>query len=239
MNDTLFVEGKEFILATKAAKLFEYSNDYILLLAKQEKVIGRKINNRWYVYLPSIESFFDQSKKQNELRRAALRVERKKELKEFTPVDQSEHKKIAILETAGVMTLGLLVGAIVYFGDVVTYSFTQHKSLENLAMSMYALVRGSDMSASVVPASVATLTPATTAEVSLKTTTVVESIVVIKDDDRAQATIEELKDSFSDPVHVQVDPNDPKTGIVTPRFKDTDGEAYRFLMVPVTLTDAS
>jgi hypothetical protein len=42
-----------------------------------------------------------------------------------------------------------------------------------------------------------------------------------------------IQGSFSDEVSVSIDPHNPDTGIIIPHFKDTDGEEYRYLIVPV------
>lgn len=60
-----------------------------------------------------------------------------------------------------------------------------------------------------------------------------EGMVMLKENEVDEKSVEDIRESFSDEVEVRVDPNDPSTGIVTPVFRDRTGEAYRFLMVPL------
>lgn len=60
-----------------------------------------------------------------------------------------------------------------------------------------------------------------------------EGVVFLKEKNLGEGELEDIKNSFADEVRIDVDPEDPETGIVTPIFKERTGEAYRFLMVPL------
>ena len=64
-------------------------------------------------------------------------------------------------------------------------------------------------------------------------------IVVAPVENFSATAVDSVRDSFSDEVEVTVDPENADTGIVVPKFKDTRGEPYRFLMVPVNQKDGS
>jgi len=56
--------------------------------------------------------------------------------------------------------------------------------------------------------------------------------IIVFPSDVATATIEQVQDSFSDEVTVDLDAGGV-TGTVTPQFKEGPGEQYRFVLVPV------
>jgi hypothetical protein len=65
------------------------------------------------------------------------------------------------------------------------------------------------------------------------TRTVHTSLVVGPDEVMTTTEIESIKEAFSDEVSVSIDPHDPDTGLIVPHFKDGDGEAFRYLLVPL------
>jgi hypothetical protein len=107
---------------------------------------------------------------------------------------------------------------------------------ENIARMFYAFIEPSRSEivevSHVTPATVPMEETAVSTHVG---TTTYTSIVVAPEELFTTTTIESIQDSFSDPVKVSVDPENPNTGIITPVFKEgKQGENYRFLMVPVT-----
>jgi hypothetical protein len=64
-------------------------------------------------------------------------------------------------------------------------------------------------------------------------------LVVIPEDDESAATIDSIRGSFSDDVEVTIDPENPDAGIIVPQFRKREGNAYRFLMVPLEATKSA
>ena len=58
-----------------------------------------------------------------------------------------------------------------------------------------------------------------------------EGMVVIPSTDRDEQVKEKIKESFSDEVTVEME--DKNSGIITPIFKDGEGEKYLYIMVPI------
>ncbi len=228
------IDGKRYISAPRAGAHFEYTKDYLLLLIKEGKIEGKKFGHRWYVCMDSAEDFFATAKKEREARRAKISEIRKEELKAHTAIRSTNYQKIALVETLVIVVIGLSIGATGYLGTTATHSasVTQSDSsfFETIARSFYEFFGGKETTEVKT-----TNTSANDSVVSTQIgTTTVTSLVVAPDELFTATTIDSIQDSFSDPVTVSVDPNNPSTGIITPEFKDTEGEAYRFLLVPVT-----
>jgi len=207
---------------------FGYSKDYILMLVKQGKIDGKKVGHKWYAHIPSAESYFTTAKQAHEAHRKQISVERKEELQKHTRIRSTSHHTTALVETLVIMVMGLSLGVTGYLG---TTTNTDNQSyLASIARALYT-----------------TLTPET-ASVTLSTQTSLEqsaisahvgttthtSLIIAPDELFTATTVESIQDSFFDPVTVTPDPTNQDTGIITPQFKNTEGEAYRFLMVPVT-----
>lgn len=54
MNKDLFIDGKEYISASRASKQFGYAQDYIGSLVRNSKVPGKMIGRTWYVDVESL-----------------------------------------------------------------------------------------------------------------------------------------------------------------------------------------
>lgn len=212
MTNVLIVDGKEFVPATLAGKHFGYTKDYLLMLIKGGKIDGQKIGHKWYVHIPSAEEHFRTAKEVREVRRKAISLERKAELKKSVHTKIARGHHTALVETLVIVIIGLSLGVTGYVGSDIQRASVHEESaqqfLGELALSLYTAV-----------------TPApepTQALVVAPTTTFTEDMVA------------GIEDSFSDPVTVTVDPEHTDTGIITPIFKDgAEGSAYRFLLVPL------
>lgn len=239
MSSSLTIDGKTYIPATDAGKYFGYSKDYMLLLSKQEKIDGRKVGHKWYVHLPSAEAFFTHAKNERSVRHAQISSIRKSELKNHTRARVATGHTTALIETLVIVIIGLSLGVTGYVGTTAQSGATVvsgYTFLEELALTVYRTIAGEH---SVVKTY--TKAPRTLEQAAVSAhiaTTTFTSLMVAPDELFTTTTVESISDSFSDPVSVAVDPENSSTGIITPMFKDGAGEAYRFLMVPVT-TEAS
>ncbi len=227
------LNGKKYTPATDVGHHFGYSKDYILMLIKQGKIDGQKIGHKWYAYIPSAEIYFATAKQEQEIQRKKLSEERKLELKKFTNVSGLAHHRTAIVETLVIVVIGLSLGVTGYLGTTAQESSAiqgNYSYLENIALSLYT-----SLTPTPTAVTLSTRTPLEDSAISVHVGTTTNTALIIAPDELfTTTTVESIQDSFSDPVNIAVDPNNLQTGIITPEFKNTDGEAYRFLMVPVT-----
>ena len=246
MTSVLSIDGKEYVPATIAGKHFGYTKDYILLLTKQGHIDGQKIGKKWYVNIPSAEKYFNRARERREVRKKAISQERKAELKKYAQVrmqtEKSSSYQIFGVGALAVVVIALMIGTTGYLGTV-SLQATAHNGaygfFENIARSLYEFI--SPKSETTVTVQKILPTPhendsTSSEEESLSMsvgTTTHTAIIVAPEEVFTATTIESIQDSFSDPVNVTIDPNDPQTGIITPIFKKGAGDAYRFLMVPV------
>ncbi|MFZ2252680.1 MAG: hypothetical protein WAW13_00730 [Minisyncoccia bacterium] len=243
MANILSIDGKEYTPATIAGKHFEYTKDYMLLLIKRGNIDGRKIGNKWYVHIPSAEVFFKKAKEKRSLRRVEISQTRKAELKEFSKVYAAPNHRRVLIETFAVLIIALSVGGAGYMGTVpqsAALVSSDTNFFKTLAVSLYTLVSpgtsvvSTEMSTPIVDEKNTALDEeANVVSEHTRTATTATAFVVAPEEVFTATSIEAVKDSFSDEVEVTVDPQNPETGIITPIFKKSEGEAYRFLMVPV------
>lgn len=226
------LNGKKYTPATDVGHHFGYSKDYILMLIKQGKIDGQKIGHKWYAHLPSAENYFNTAKQEQEIQRKKLSEERKLELKKFSKVQKVAHHRIAVVETLVIVVIGLSLGVTGYLGTMPQESSAirgGHSYFENIALALYTTL-------TPTPAAVTESSRVALNDSSISVhvgTTTNTALIVAPDELFTTTTVESVQDSFSDPVSIAVDPTNPTTGIITPEFKNQEGEAYRFLMVPV------
>lgn len=240
MSNSLIIEGKEYIPATLAGKEFDYTKDYLLLLIRQGKIDGKKISNRWYVHLPSARQFFAGAKKSHVERSEKIRTERKIELKEHGYEVKSRSSRNALMETSAILMIGLVLGATGYFGSsVAREAVVQGDSdvLRHTAISFYSFFNSKKSFVAEVSSGSESLNDEGAQDGSKNTSD--NSMIVTPESQFDPSRVQSIRDSFSDEVGVAIDPENPDTGIIIPKFKDREGEAYRFLMVPVTTQEGS
>lgn len=236
MLSELIKDGKIYVPATEAGKQFEYTKDYILLLIKEGKIDGQKVGHKWYVNLASAQEFFDTAKRERDVRRKKISQTRKEELKQHTEVRTVNYQRMAVVETLVIVVIGLTVGVTGYLGtatQTASLGSSEFNFLERFAISFYELISPRERERSVFERQIPTSLDDSLVGMHVGTSTVT-SFVVAPDEVFTTSTVEAIQDSFSDPVSVSVDSENPNTGIITPEFKTTKGEPYRFLMVPVT-----
>jgi hypothetical protein len=236
MSSSITFDEKEFAPATFAGKQFGYSKDYLLLLIKNGKIEGKKVGNKWYVNLPSAEAFFERAEKEKIQKRKQLSIERKLELEEHSAPKKDLYKKTALVETLAIVLIGLTVGATGYIGtssQVGSVTESDTSFFENLAVSLYRFISGTEEIVIVKTNSTESdIASATSAREEKDTRQ--PSLVVAPVEHFSATAVDSVRDSFSDEVEVTIDPENADTGIVVPKFKNTEGESYRFLMVPVS-----
>lgn len=236
MSNLLNVEGKTYTAAAVAGKQFGYSKDYLLLLIKGGKIDGRKVGNKWYVHVPSAQLFFKDAEVKREERRKQISLERKSELQEHLSVKLSGHHKTALVETFAILIIGLSLGAAGYMGtasQAATVSGNTFTFFEKVAVTFHSFL-SSEAPEEVAPDEALAVDDASEGEHS-PVFRESEGFVVAPADEFSAESAASLRASFSDPVEVRIDPENPDTGIVIPEFKEEKGEPYRFLLVPMSL----
>ncbi len=250
MSQVLTIDNRDYIPAGKVGKYFGYTRDYILTLARDGKIDGKKVGHRWYVNLDSAEKFFIEAKIQREERRQVVSEVRREELRTFTAKSaqiKTHTRTSRSLEVVAILLVGLVIGMTGIVGSLstksqvaLTYS-SDAPFLEKLAVSLYNFI-SPDPQESIVEVgeeSSATFESMPTSNESENVSqvgvkTVHTSLVIGPGEVLTTTSMESIRDSFSDDVSVSVDPHNPDAGIIVPHFKDGDGESYRYLLVPVT-----
>jgi hypothetical protein len=243
MSSQLILEGKKYTPATLVGERFGYTKEYILLLIKQGKIDGKKIGHKWYAHIPSADHHFKTAARLREVRRKEISESRKAELHAHTKARKTATPKkhtarTILVEVLAVLILALSLGTAGYMSTSTptqTAATTQadHGFFGSLALALYRFIAGEETTIVVTT----THTTPTMEEAAVSAhigTTTHTSLIVAPDELFTATTVEAVQDSFSDPVSVSVDPENPNTGIITPEFKEGNGEEYRFLMVPVT-----
>lgn len=249
MSSSLTIEGKKYVTAVLAGKQFGYTKDYFLMLAKQGKIDGQKVGNRWYINPVSAELFFNEVKNRKKERSEKIRHERKIELKQHTRVEQKKYVRAALAETLVIVVIGFSLGMSGYLGTVsqiAAVKSAEYGFFENLAVLVFEFFSPSStivwerefttVARGTANDSVAPGEPVVGIEVESITHT---SLVVAPEEIFTETKVESVRSAFSDEVQVSVDPDNPDTGVITPIFKEREGEPYRFLMVPIPSAEAA
>lgn len=251
MAETLSLSGHEYISATAAGKTFGYTSDYITMLARQGHIEATKVGHQWFVIESSVRDFIEHKTKEkdaraNELRearRAELLAHRKAQVEEVTEAKQKHHL-VALVETLVILVIGLALGASGYVMTTpqtqpASLSATSYSAIERLALSLYTFVSGSENTKTftqetIIPQEAKSASNGASAALSTTVGTTTHTTLIVGSDEVMTATtVESIRDSFSDDVSISVDPKHPDTGVIVPQFRDREGEAYRFLAVPI------
>lgn len=245
MSAELTIEGIDYIPATIAGKHLGYTKDYLLMLIKGGKIVGHKVGHKWYVNLTSAETYFKTAETVRNERRKQISVERKQELKSHEHIHATNNTQTALIETLVILIIGLSLGVTGYLGTVsqrASVSQGDFSFLKNLAVSLYTLVSPTDTtfvtrqetsSGGSVGSSTNHAQNIPAVNTQNQDSTTADALIVSPAQTFTEASVASVAESFSDEVEVTHDPKNPKTGIVVPIFKDTKGEPYRFLLVPV------
>lgn len=240
MSQTVNVDSKHFISASAAGKLVGYTSDYIGKLAREGKIEATRVGRNWYVSRDSVVAFKLKVEEEKKIRSASIREERLQEqvthkqthievsTPRSVPVPKVPDKKfVALTQTLVILVIGLVVGVSGYgitTPSTATVVETELNVFERFALSFYELIAPRREEQYVI-------LPVPHSE--QRSTTTYTSFIVAPNEVFTEMHATTLRESFSDEVDISVDPQNPDTGIIIPRFRERDGEEYRFLMVPV------
>ena len=62
MDKKLVIDNKKYLSSIYAGKISGYTNDYIARLARQRKILGKKIGKTWYIEECSLQDFIKGNK---------------------------------------------------------------------------------------------------------------------------------------------------------------------------------
>lgn len=251
MSESLSISGTKYIPAAQAGKRFGYTKEYILLLAREGKIDAQRVGRRWYVEPVSVDTFFKRAHEVRKVRNDSIRKVRKAELANHEFTRHAGHHKTALIQTLAILVIGLAIGTTGYLGtNVAQPALVQEASasfFERLAVALYTFVvpesqQETETQLTAAPSATATdnqeaqqITASSTSnqEQEALTAATFSSLVVAPEVVMSSTTVDSIRDSFSDEVTITMDDANPDTGVIVPRFKTRDGEAYRYLLVPV------
>ena len=237
-----------FIPASEAGKFFNCTSDYITKLAREEKITAEKRGRNWFVDRDSVAAFRSRMEVSREKRNNLIRAERLKEKEDFEKRRELESvvrtqagRKHAVSQTAIILFIGLISGIFGFFTDISPNSQVAgvgqsgYTSYEQLAINFYRLATFSflnDITGSVETGDERQRADRYPFGGSTSTTTYT-SVIIAPDELFTEEKAEGIGELFSDEVEISVDPDNPVTGVVVPIFKNSRGEEYRYLKVPL------
>ncbi len=71
-----------------------------------------------------------------------------------------------------------------------------------------------------------------TEEIPTTKTPITNGLVVLPDDKNHDAKVASIKKTFSDEVEIKEDA-DSQSGVITPKFREADGEGYTYVLIPI------
>lgn len=255
MPKTYNVDDRDLVTTQEAAKIFNYTSDYITKLAREGKIEACKKSRQWFVSLDSIRQFCLKTQEERDVRSQEIREERLRErqerkeateLPELLSVWQSSTyafvhtTHVALVQTMVILVLGLLVGVSGYGilnSERITQQASVIESAERIAVALFTFISPQAeeevVSVEVVSESDLTSSHGTESQGSSTAAGTPGSLIVAPYEILTDAQVAEIRNSFSDEVNVSVDPMNPDSGIIVPRFRERSGDRYRFLIAPI------
>ena len=74
MENYYYFDNKKYLSSRLAGEVSGFTNDYISRLCRQEKIIGKKVEQTWYVEEQSLLSFIESNKETNVIRSGQRKV---------------------------------------------------------------------------------------------------------------------------------------------------------------------
>lgn len=247
---TPIAHDDRFLSSIEAGKRFGYSNDYIARLAREQKIIGRQAGRQWLIEIASLEQFLAEADRAKKAHAEKVRESRRKEREAYQARAPQEPKasavaaslqppmvaplppRVATLAKTGiVVAMGAFVGVGMYLGAPLMHQGTaQSAGIFEMFSTLASRVYHFGNEAPVVTVSVEKLAEPAHDGAETVSGAPSEGLIVYPDDGTRDP--EEIAESFSDDVTVTEDP-DGKSGIITPQFKEGEGDPYRYLIVPI------
>lgn len=232
-EDTAAPLAQNFLPADQAGKSVGYSGDYVSKLCREGAISCSKVGRVWHAQVESLRQFEGLQSAKIEEKKLSLTEVRRKEYQ-----DKQRARKIFEVVTGrsfvtffakqgimGSFAIALFVLATA-FGSVQL----QHNRLiervgdaaSTAAASVYGIGHLQEVQVANTMDSLAKVDGSSVKSESL-------GMVVLPGSDAKG--VENIKESFSD--EVVVSQKDSTTGVITPVFKNSEGEEYLYLMVPI------
>ncbi len=124
MAEHILINGKEYLPSNLLAARFKYTSDYIGKLAREEKILGLLIERQWFVEPSSLETFLHKISVEKEIKKEALRAERKRERitheRQLLLAQQQMRKESSALasfgESVAIVLCGVMLGGMGWVG---------------------------------------------------------------------------------------------------------------------------
>ncbi len=237
---------EDFIPGSEAARIAGYTSDYIAKLARDGKVLGKRVGKAWHVSIASLNAFKEQSEREKRERNEQIRQERLREQAATAvsaapfaiktpiaspfviPVRARMHRRRrALMQTAVIVFVGLATG----IGSYGVYTGDMSALVGRVEVALQGAVLGQGEVPAATQESVAqTVSP--DASLFSDHATEMPTTIIAPDSVLTAEHAQVIRDSLSDDVTILPDPEQSDTGIIIPHFKDADGEPYRFLTLP-------
>jgi excisionase family DNA binding protein len=131
MSTQIEINGSSLISIKDAAKRVSYSRDYVVRLAREQKIVASQIGRQWFVDLSSLQNFAKSVELEQSVRKQSLSHERKRERAVkleldalHSNVESIKHKSRthSLVAVALVLTFGLFSGIALQETSLVTTS---------------------------------------------------------------------------------------------------------------------
>lgn len=244
MATSIKINGVTLMPIKDAAASISYSRDYVARLARAGKIVASQVGRQWFIDLTSLQTFSEVALQNEDVRKAELRVERKKELHakdEFITLEKRVREKIvsqrinAAAVTMSALGLGLTVGVTAYTAWL--YIPTLSVPADSFASATAPITQTENA-----------LPIATLPHQTMQLTTVMEQPIFADESETRRlagaeggifllpksgtvAGEEELKALFSDPVAVEFSAEN--SGVIFYENGEGGVDEYPFVTVPV------
>jgi len=245
----------KYLAAKEVAARVGYTSDYVTRLAREGKVSAERRGRQWFVDPDSVKLFLLQMEERKRSLQDKIRDERLNERAKFYTQIAEEEMEVAIHSTHQVAFFQTTIVSLCLFvfANLVWFSFEQDLRVDHIAFGATTVVASlSEQVLSPIPevlsqvASFAFIvggpefgSGGMSEYVAPSDVDAVDSenvdfqgVILLEDELMSADELQELRASFSDEVRVDFDDN--HTGVITPVFKERDGDSYRFLLVPVS-----
>ena len=251
MSGQSTLKEKNYKKASEASKLVGYSSDYITRLAREGKIDAKQVNRQWLVDLDSLKLFSLNAEAEKRERGEKLKEERMNEraailknTNDAVLLSQLQNTKSSALGQTAILTACLLL-----FVNILWFSFESRITTSPIFTGV------SNITAALSEAIIAPIPDFITQTASFSFVFLeddsqrsaiannlevkkdqyfnqsdFEGIVIVEDDETETNPIDKVRHSFSDELVVNFDTEN--SGVITPVFRDSKGESYRFLLIP-------
>ena len=250
MVEQPFIENEKLISASEATRYVRYTSDYLTRLAREGKIVGQKVGRQWMISPESLQNFIEHTQLSKIERNAKLSLARKLEKKVPTavPFDTDVSHPLALVggrvraltQTLIIVVVGLSLGVASQISftapQTASVSMSEGSFFSYVAKRLYTFIHPRTVVVGDTVVSEVALPSQDTNEMadSNADTAVVRSdsyrIEIISPAVSKEAKQGVVERAFSDEVDVLFDTEEAVGGAVIPKFKNSVGNPYRFVL---------